>query len=314
MRLAKKLRLMVQDPGRFAEFALRNRLFAQIEDWWLDYRRPLGEGVVNTFELRVLGMRRAGNHAVVNWLMRSRAANRPTGRQLHLNNVSPGANAFRTRAQYWAPAPPPAEPAAYFTEVRRRRRRDFDPLDLLVLSYEDFSIDAFLKPVNPAYHGRSAAIRPIVILRDPYNLLASRMKSDKRQTRDGRSEIALFNDNFRVLDEPRGGVIPVIYNHWLTSVDYRQELLHRIFDGEAIDRMDTKPSFQGGGSSFTGRSQVLASQDLISRWRRLENDPSFMSEVLADQGLREVMERAFPEALVAPSNHGAPASDGNGRS
>src|SRR3954454_14374775 len=123
---------------------------------------------VNRTEIRVVGMSRSGNHAIINWIL----AQSP-GRTCFLNCAEPGCNPFvsaRPRTPElpgWRASYPDfcieAEPAGWLS------RRD-----LLIHSYEDSFLGPFKMPENDDRHdgplGSAVHRIDLLIPRDPRNL------------------------------------------------------------------------------------------------------------------------------------------------
>jgi hypothetical protein len=231
---------------------------------------------VNAVELRVVGMSRSGSHAVVNWILHQAA-----GRVCFLNCAEPRTNPFHSARPLdtgdcavanWPGFDPAAERAGRFAAK-----------DWLVYSYED----TFLKPAfDPAFDrhhdawvGSSARRHDVLVVRDPFNLFASRH-------RWGRSPLSaaiarrMWTQHARIALDPAGclrhGPVVVRYNAWVADPGYRRRIAETLgLRFTDAGRNEVGPS--GGGSSFDGyaldgRAGGMA---VLDRWRLLADDPDY---------------------------------------
>ncbi|HEX5984571.1 MAG TPA: hypothetical protein VFY69_10225, partial [Solirubrobacterales bacterium] len=101
---------------------------------------------VNETEIRVVGMSRSGNHAIVNWIL----AQAP-GRTCFLNCAEPGSNPF------WSTRPRTPELPGWRAlyegfDIEAEREGRLTRKDLLIHSYEDTFLGPFEKPENEGRH------------------------------------------------------------------------------------------------------------------------------------------------------------------
>jgi len=130
---------------------------------------------VNDTEIRVVGMSRSGNHAIIDWILAQ-----ARGRTCFLNCAEPGTNPFLS-----------ARPISEFESPHRVNYRGFRAArearghlsykDLLVHSYEDIFLRGLRRDAAGAHRdrrvGRSRRRIDLLIVRDPFNLFASRLAS-----------------------------------------------------------------------------------------------------------------------------------------
>ena len=226
---------------------------------------------MNELEIQVLGMSRSGNHAVCNWIFSQ--AGEP---KLLLNCAEGKTNPFTTCRPFstgqpgWRAAPDPdAAP-----ESRADRA-------LLMHSYEDswfahaFSGD--LEANHAAWLGPSRRRVRLLILRDPYNLFASRLKMGaalsthvsrkmwKQHAREALGETRKVKDK-----------VVVLYNRWATEKDYRRALAVQLGLTFTDAGADHVPQTMGGssfdGTAFDGRAAEMATRD---RWRAYVHDLAY---------------------------------------
>jgi hypothetical protein len=290
--IKRKAALLFRDPGSFFSHAVKGRLAARIEDCVLDLVKPIPAEPVNAIDLRCLGMRRSGNHAIIEWLIDAVKAVHGPGSTAHLNDIALGVNGYRSRHQY----PAPIDTADYTKEMRIRRFRNFGKTALLVRSYEDFTLERFKVKEPQKYYGLSEASSDAIIIRDPFNLFASRIKSGKIGTKSGISQIDLYLDHFRGHLEDQS-LLPMYYNRWLAKPEYRDELLTAL-GLQAGHDLTLISSPRGGGSSFVGSGQALDSSALVRRWQEVRDDAWFRDEVVGNADLMQIVETHFPEILA----------------
>lgn len=216
--------------------------------------------MTNHIEMCVYGLMRSGNHAIIEWIQQQYAGKT----SCFLNNVKHGDN----------------DP--YLSAVQRSttgidRSLDTEALrtlnkHLLIYSYEDrASLETqdrdFISSVfqdafdanRERYLGRSQHRFNVLIIRDPFNCFASRLKMlETRGSLGGVSDLALIVSNWKRLAEravslsrqPLPGEIVINYNRWVLDQHYRQQLSIQLL-GNFNDESFDKVSFYGGGSSFT---------------------------------------------------------------
>ncbi|MEM8633358.1 MAG: hypothetical protein AAGF33_00130 [Pseudomonadota bacterium] len=270
---------------------LHNRFTCAVEDLTLSLLRPMPMTPVNDVELKVLGMRRSGNHAILTWILRSANTGMPDKDHIFLNNCKLIENAYRLQSDYRSPEYSNEE----YSLIKERRNRSYRKTGVLIRSFEDFDTMAFRTPENQAYYGRSRKKITATILRDPLNLFASRIKVGYIEAKTKLSLIDLYLDNARALDDS-SFEHPILYNKWLLSQNYRSDLLV-LLGITGPDIHDDKPARFGPGSSFQKQESPLHSQDLLSRWIEFRHDPWFAREILGNTALMAIIEQYFPEIL-----------------
>ena len=158
--------------------------------------------------------------------------------------------------------------------------------------------------MHDLYFGKSARQYDLIILRDPFNMIASRLKA--HQTRE-RSYLNVRSRRTKVVDlwieyakEWLGETnylknhrILVNYNKWFTDAIYREQLAGAL-GLEFSDSGLSEVKRFGGGSSFDGKSlQGKASQmDVLNRWKNYIDD-EFYREILNNVQLWAYSEKIF---------------------
>ena len=224
--------------------------------------------------LRVFGMRRSGNHAVIDWLRR----NMP-GEVVFLNDCGPG-DPFRTYAMMETPRGDRHGPSfratrwfPQFDEGREARSH--------IVSYEDMAPDAAGPPEGWPDPLR-APFRTVVIHRSFLNWLASfhaLVLDRNRGTRWGvrePGEVAPFVALYAGLLGARCD-LSICFDRWLGSASYRRGAVRAL---GLVPRDDGtgEASPYGGGSSFDGGCPS-------DRWRGMVEADGF--ETLAREAGRD---------------------------
>jgi hypothetical protein len=236
-------------------------------------------------------MQRSGNHAVINWIARQ-----SPGSMLFLGDVKLFQNPYESmeELEYFIDGSRAARITLY-SEVERERFKSsiyfnevigkFTPKSLLLYNYEDNFLsdicsDAF-EQRHDEWLGVSERRLDVLLIRDPYNLFASRFRS--RGTLTGlnnlKKEIELWKQYAReylgidrVLNKEK---VLVNFNEWFTDRTYRQNLADSLdlqFTDRGLEEMSSDfiwSSFDG--ASYNGRAQQMK---LDQRWREYAHDQS----------------------------------------
>lgn len=264
--------------------------------------RSSAEGSSNENEVRVVGMSRSGNHAILYWIIAQ-----AEGRLAFLNCVEPKANPFATARPLWAGRPA----IASYPEFDRSREAAgrLSSKRWLIYNYEDAFLGKVASPVFEArrerWVGRSESRRDVLIIRDPFNLFASRRKAGFYRGSDRAppgmvseaTALRIWKQHAREalglrshLDDP----LVIRYNAWASDRDYRRTIAERLglpFDDEPSRRVPPT----AGGSSFDGTSACGAAHRMAvaARWRYYAGDPSFRT--LFDEDAVELSRALFGE-------------------
>ncbi|MGB3296092.1 MAG: hypothetical protein WBB01_24165 [Phormidesmis sp.] len=250
-----------------------------LQDWGrrLD-QKSKAQTIVNQKEIRVVGMRRTGNHALVRWI-----AQQQPGEFCHLNNVAAGKNPYRHKADNLLRYHPKHHKMS--AVYRQQANGDLIERDCLLYSYEDWRLKQITQPRfernRELYLGKSAQCFDVLILRDPFNLFASRLKQNFVATKaKNLSMVEMWLEYAReFIGESHRlsrNLVCVSYNAWVSSETYRRQLAGQL----ALPFSDaghTQVSAIGGGSSFDGTrfSGQAGAMDVDNRWRVFAENPAF---------------------------------------
>jgi hypothetical protein len=244
--------------------------------------------------IRVVGLARSGNHAIINWILRQL-----TGRWAFLNCIQAKTNPFLTArpddaGRRWSASFADFDPRAECAGRHAQKQ-------VLLLSMED----TFLRPAfgpeatQEVCHatGGAADITDVVVLRDPYNLFASRHRLNA-ELLPARQALRVWKQHARAhlatsprLERP---VVVANFNRWAGSRVYRAELARRLgIEFTDAGRDEIAPC--AGGSSFDGFDFQDAARhmDVAARWRHYVRVSDFRA--IFDRETARLARRLFPE-------------------
>jgi hypothetical protein len=227
------------------------------------------------------GMKRSGNHAIVNWLL-------PQLNCQVFNNASPLGPLLRG-----APMPTARPFDAWRIEQEERRRA---PVSRAMVTLEDH--DLRLAPFSCA----DVPLRRLLVLRNPRDLFSSRIRKASRVEMpayprvDGavlRRAIELWKQHARCYlgdAAPYPGRTAILFDAWFQDARYRAAISDAL--GVAFD--DTgfgKVTAEGGGSSFDGTrfDGNARLMDVGNRVAALDaGERSLLDTVLDAPGMRDL--------------------------
>jgi hypothetical protein len=235
-------------------------------------------GYVNHKELRVIGLSRSGNHAIINWIL-----NQAKGRTCFLNCAEGKTNPFVSARPLHHGLPYAANYSKF--NLEQEQAGAFITKDLLIHSYEDSFLGYVCHPVFEQHHdqwvGKSSQRYDVLILRDPFNLFASRKRAGDALAgvtpataiRIWMQHAREFMGPPRYLNQTR---ILINYNRWATERCYRQKLAMQLGVDFTDAGINTVPA-TAGGSSFDGSRYNGAARQMktLERWKVYRDDPSY---------------------------------------
>lgn len=235
----------------------------------------------NALELRVFALRRSGHHAVMNWVLAN-----TSGRYCFLNDCRPKHPPFHVarivkNPDHWLQTN--IEGLDYRAEAAGRHA----PKDLMIYNYEDRRLKEVetrrYRRERTAWLGTSARRRDLLILRDPLNLVASRLKKflpriTNRKRWYRRMTVDLWLEQARAAVAGGGFEDPIVvnYNRFVEEPQARAATAAALGFDATDDALAAVPAY-GGGSSFTGLERAPTPQELTARWRSFADDPYFAS-------------------------------------
>lgn len=238
--------------------------------------------------LRVYGMRRSGNHALIDWIMR----NAENGHGLFLNDCRHGADpvASSKRVAVFE------DGVEVDVKGRGRKLRRAGLLPFTVISYEDRMPPIAPKPLY------AAPETLVIIYRSFLHWAASLLR--KIQGNDGYGpldrnrimgrSLSSYDDMLKRVQDT--DVVPLCYDDWIADADYRAAALKRL-DLPGKDLSLGSVQRYGGGSSF--QSDADAATDLNTDRRSAEMAQDHEYQMLLwtaarDAGFMDRLRAIFP--------------------
>ena len=232
--------------------------------------------LVNHKELRIVGLSRSGNHAIVEWIRRQ-----AEGRVCFLNCVEPKTNPFHSARPTGDGQPSVANYPEF--DHQREAAGEFSHKDWLIFSYEDCFLTMVCHRDFERHHdqwlGRSQSRMDVLILRDPFNLFASRLRSQYTGVTP-KTMVRIWKQHARQFLGQRHYVtqdfLPISYNRWTADAAYRRQLAEQLGLNFSDAGSATVPT-TGGGSSFDGRrfDGEAEQMDVFGRWRHFRDDEDY---------------------------------------
>jgi hypothetical protein len=235
------------------------------------------------------GLKRSGNHAIVNWLSAENSFR-------FFNNIVPMARILTGERSM-------PEPIGLDRWLRSKRRFWFfgrvGSNDRLLLSLEDHKLD--FRPILEL----PESTQHILILRDPRNLFASRIRKAHvvNNASYAREPGPLFD---RAIDRWKEHAreflgdtnhLPnktaIYFNRWFVSQPYRKQICERL-GLRFSDKGLSKVTDHGGGSSFdrSAYDNRASEMDVLHRAKNLsEQEREMLELVLRDPEVNELHQR-----------------------
>lgn len=238
--------------------------------------------------VRVVSMRRSGQHAVMHWV-----ADNSAGTYLMLNDVHINVSPFRT----------PRGRHRYGSNSRLLRQAPallgrLWPKQLLIYNHEDACLPEFCSYGLDAT--RAQTRYSLLVLRDAFNLFASRLAGLHHYSEHGRvADIykamwRLHADEYRGRTRYLDDCVPVSFNRWPTDPGYQASLAERL--GLVLRSRGTPLTRQGGGSSFDTAGD-FDPQNLCSRFVSQLDNPIFRQAFAGEHELLEINLELFGDSL-----------------
>ncbi|ESR25722.1 hypothetical protein [Lutibaculum baratangense] len=251
---------------------------------------------MNELEVQILGMSRSGNHAISNWIYQQ--SENP---KVVLNCAEGKTNPFLTCRPLGSGRPWRAEPGI---DLEAEGQGRLTRKAALIHTYEDswfgHAFSTQLNQEHDRWVGPSRRRVRLLVLRDPFNLFASRI----RMGCDLSSHVAqrMWKQHARAAlgggSARPAGLRVVLYNRWAVDRTYRRDLAHALGIAFTDQGANEVPDCAGGssfdGTAFDGRPEHMA---LAGRWRRYADAPDFWR--IFDEETLAMSERLFGEASFA---------------
>ena len=294
----KELATKILSKPDFYIYQFKQDVFNQLEDIYRYYcQKSSWNRVINQKEIRVAGLKRTGNHAIIYWIEEQEKLSKQC---CVLNNVKVNENPYRYKYQnlkYYFPQHQWA-----INHYKKQSQGNFILRDCLVYSYEDYSLPKIFsnhfEKKHDLYLGKALKRYDVIILRDPFNWFASRLKSNFLEVKN--YHLNLQNIWLQYAKEFLGKTkylqhnkICINYNLWVKDIDYRREIASKL-DLEFTDTGINKVSSLGGGSSFDNISLdgQANKMNVETRWMHYLDD-SYYKKLINNQEILEYSAKIF---------------------
>jgi hypothetical protein len=250
----------------------------------------------NNTAIRVHGLQRSGNHAIMNWI-----AAQSAGICVVLNDCEPRTNPFDSMQEYCEYSDGSLVTLSHtWDHTSRGLARAGIPQrrNLLIHSYEDKELSGDRVPES--WIGSSDSQFEVLIIRDPLNFFASRLRIWDKLT--GLKERHLVAELWKKYAREALGLTSVLepalrvlidFGKWKSDVGYRRHIAAKLkiaFSDRGIDSLVEI----GPGSSFDSFDyQTRASEMAVNeRWKSAIAEDVYKS-MLADGELQDLSVRLF---------------------
>lgn len=216
----------------------------------------------------VFGIRRSGNHLISDWLIHQ--------------YLDPRFQAMNVQLDFF-----------YFLDDCETKCGFYN---CALFGIEEHPVSA----IDIAYSKHAQAINKVVILRDPYNLFASRIKHYHLfDAPSFNGSFATYNwiDYANYFLDPPDNVAAVSYNQFIADRDYREQVVKKLgadFNSENdFKYMNKVDGSISGGSSFDGKRYdgAGAKMKITQRWECYKDNPSYRN--LFTDEIKELSEKIF---------------------
>lgn len=276
--------------------------------------------ITNIKEISFFGLRRSGNHAIQNWIIRqndnsfvhlndcklySKSKNPYENfSKVTISRISPlvyhkGSLKYRRFLKYSLNPNVEYLYGGDRIELDRRSLREYKTKSLIIHSYEHYSLSQVLgswfESQRDEFLGKSQKKFDIVLLRDPFNVFASLIHRGENLD-NAKPIIEKWIEHAKEylgLTDYLKNRVSISYNSWVVNKDYRQEvagLLDLKFSDVGINTVVNV----GKGSSFDGTAYDGKAQEMpvLSRYKSYLDHP-VMLQVLNNEELRDLSEKVF---------------------
>lgn len=238
----------------------------------------------NHLEYFVFGLKRGGNHAIINWILGHYNS------YIYYNNCHADLNEN-----------------SLYTDSREIYKKGTEPYEIKILSFEDKP--AGIEEKKPSEIKKICNFnskKNILILRDAYNTYASRYMKKQNPS----SGMFSWNENWENYNDPKiwieyakeyigqnnylNNSIKINYNSWFKSKKYREQLSKMINKNHSDDNLQEILNI-GGGSSFDNLNFDKKAQEMkvLERWKKLKYNKNYIQKILMNQEVKELNNKIF---------------------
>lgn len=226
---------------------------------------------MQNLEIAVHALQRSGHHAVIEWLLAILRRKHGLNNVLFINWInerSMQVDPFNYEGRDLAATEAP-------TATKDTRR------NVLIYNFEDAGTHMLYQSAlyGPRYVGDSGVRLNVIVLRDCYNMLASRYhratNHDRPFSNSHEAAVGMWLDQARMFlnssGMPDGVTSPICisYNQWFSSDEYRRGVALAVAGCNSPEEPASAINHFGFGSSFDGFEGDARSMDVLHRWKCL---------------------------------------------
>jgi hypothetical protein len=211
---------------------------------------------MKSVNFEIHSIRRSGQHAIIFWI---------------INNLG-GFNQKLDTFIYWNDK----TKVYYYNDCGDHKYPYVDSYNYLIRNYEDCW-----------FYNQN---KPIIIIRDFINLLASRIKKNTFNNLDIDSLITLWKCHAKMILKKKA--IGIIYNRWLIDQKYRNKISKKIGIPNFFDQIDYIPEV-GQGSSFSSLEPETDKLNYLKRYKMVEIPQEIIDKILEDHTLLKLNKILF---------------------
>ncbi|MFD1510678.1 hypothetical protein [Lacimonas salitolerans] len=264
--------------------------------------------------IKVFGIQRSGNHAILNWLLGLETHN-----MLFFNNPRKDQGLLENPSAISLPE----GVRSYASRVDRKKVIHPENVDrfrgsggTLICSYENHDLETLNEaeldaPINSEF-GPPRSKKKIIVIRNPFNVAPSTLKMVRRmKAKDGVTEeelLQIVEHRLKMwvgyaeitLEHDAGqrkDFLPINFDFWASNKSYRDEIAARLGYSNS-DRFFDFVSDAGGGSSFGGTKEMLTAEKLGSRWSQAEDKDTLRPIFLRQKKVVTLAARIWGPGLI----------------
>lgn len=260
-------------------------------------------GTVASGMMRVFGIRRSGQHAIIDWMLR----NCGQKKSVFLNNRRVGQSPLRAGMLAAKKHDSTRNADALQAKLARKLARGQKPF--VLISYESgFPVQRYpVGDVSPGFDN-SDFDRDVLITRRFVNWLPSYIRLVQAQNADGAPEGL---DNFKKISMEIEGYkahliaanssphVVISYDDWAERPEYRRQKLAALGLPEVDNGLGRVQPY-GGGSSFSGLAKAPQVREIAARWKTLRDNAfakPFLEIAVSDTEFVAALDARYPEDL-----------------
>lgn len=227
----------------------------------------------------VFALGRSGHHAIINWLCKQSAPS------LHFNN---------SRRWFIKQSEPLGERStAYYKDRTEKgwKRYDYNygQFNSIVLNFEEVKAETIGRAMLKKLPFKMGKVKHLVVVRDPYNLAASRLSFGEKHPQAKRfHEVTkkvgeLWVQHLSKSDDPNFTIIN--YNKWFSDKAYRSGIAEKLgikFTDAGINDVYLHQKSSFDDTSYDGQAQAM---DVLNRYKKYVGLPEYHSIITPEMAV-----------------------------